>query len=127
MRLYQPESSSHTAAARLFRSAVGEGLRTIAFTKSRRVTELLHTWVIEAEPQLASRVSSYRAGFLPEERREIERRLFSGELTGVISTSALEMGIDVGGLDVCIYRIRAVRRRPGSARAAGVHEKRSSR
>jgi len=102
VQLYQPDGSSYTMAARLFRASVGRGLRTIAFTKARRVTELLHTWVTQAEPALGPKVSSYRAGFLPEERREIERRLFSGDLVGVISTSALEMGIDVGGLDVCI-------------------------
>jgi DEAD/DEAH box helicase domain-containing protein len=100
--LLRPEASPYTLAARLFRLAVGMGLRTIAFTKARRTTELLHAWVVEAEPRLAGRISSYRAGFLAEERREIERRLFSGELLGVISTSALEMGIDVGQLDVCI-------------------------
>ena len=100
--LFRPEGSPYTLAARLFRLAVGLGLRTIAFTKSRVVTELMHTWITEAEPALAPRISSYRAGFLAEERREIEGRLFSGELLGVISTSALEMGIDVGGLDVCI-------------------------
>jgi DEAD/DEAH box helicase domain-containing protein len=100
--LLNPGGSPYTAAARLFRLAVARGLRTIAFTKARRVTELLHAWIQSAEPALAKRISSYRAGFLPEERREIERRLFSGELAGVISTSALEMGIDVGGLDVCI-------------------------
>jgi DEAD/DEAH box helicase domain-containing protein len=100
--LFQPDGSPYTTAARLFRLAVGLGLRTIAFTKARRVTELMHAWVVEAEPALANRVSSYRSGFLPEERREIERKLFSGELAGVISTSALEMGIDVGGLDVCL-------------------------
>ncbi len=94
--------SPYTMAAKLFRLAIREGLRTIAFTKARRITELMHTWVTQTEPALASRVSSYRSGFLPEERREIERRLFRGELAGVISTSALEMGIDVGGLDVCI-------------------------
>ncbi len=100
--LFRPRASPYTLAARLFRLAVGLGLRTIAFTKARVITELMHTWVVEAEPGLARRVSSYRAGFLPEERREIEQRLFSGDLLGVISTSALEMGIDVGGLDVCI-------------------------
>ena len=100
--LLNPGGSPYTAAARLFRMAVGRGLRTIAFTKARRVTELLHAWIQSAEPALARRISSYRAGFLPEERREIERRLFDGELLGVISTSALELGIDVGGLDVCI-------------------------
>jgi DEAD/DEAH box helicase domain-containing protein len=62
----------------------------------------MHTWIVEADPGLRDRISSYRAGFLPEERREIESRLFSGELLGVISTSALEMGIDVGQLDVCL-------------------------
>ncbi len=100
--LFQPRSSPYTLAAQLFRQSVGLGLRTIAFTKARVITELMHTWVTEAEPELAPVVSSYRAGFLPQERREIEARLFSGELRGVISTSALEMGIDVGGLDVCI-------------------------
>ncbi len=100
--LFRPRASPYTLAARLFRLAVSQGLRTIAFTKARVVTELIHTWVVEADPGLASRVSSYRAGFLPEERREVERRLFDGELLGVISTSALEMGIDVGGLDVCL-------------------------
>ena len=49
-----------------------------------------------------NKISSYRAGFLPEERREIEQQLVCGKLLGVISTSALEMGIDIGGLDVCI-------------------------
>jgi DEAD/DEAH box helicase domain-containing protein len=100
--LLNPAGSPYTAAARLFRLATGLGLRTIAFTKARRVTELIHQWVVEAEPALRGRISSYRAGFLPEERREIERGLFSGELVGVISTSALELGIDVGGLDVCL-------------------------
>jgi DEAD/DEAH box helicase domain-containing protein len=101
--LFNPVGSSpYTAAARLFRHALRSGLRTIAFTKARRVTELMHQWIAAAEPRLAPRISSYRAGFLPEERREIERRLFTGELAGVISTSALELGIDVGGLDVCI-------------------------
>jgi DEAD/DEAH box helicase domain-containing protein len=101
--LFNPVGTSpYTAAARLFRHALSSGLRTIAFTKARRVTELMHQWIAAAEPALAPRISSYRAGFLPEERREIERRLFTGELAGVISTSALELGIDVGGLDVCI-------------------------
>ena len=100
--LLNPEGSPYTAAARLFRLSVELGLRTIAFTKARKITELMHTWIVEAAPELRDRISSYRSGFLPEERREIEARLFSGELLGVVSTSALEMGIDVGGLDVCI-------------------------
>lgn len=100
--LLNPKASPYTTAAKLFRNAVRAGLRTIAFTKARRVTELMHSWVVDAEPELGDRITSYRAGFLAAERREIEQRLFSGDLVGVISTSALEMGIDVGGLDVCI-------------------------
>ncbi len=100
--LLNPTGSPYTTAARLFRLAVGRGLRTIAFTKARSVTELMFQWIVEAEPELRPRISAYRAGFLPEERREIEARLFEGDLLGVISTSALEMGIDVGHLDVCI-------------------------
>jgi len=114
----EPDASAHTTAARLFRHCIRAGLRTIAFTQSRRTTELMHRWIVEAEPQLSHRVSSYRSGFLPEERREIERRLFEGDLLGVVSTSALEMGIDVGGLDACILvgypgSILATRQRAG--------------
>ena len=115
---FSPDISPYTLAARLFRHCVTNGLRTIAFTQSRRITELMHTWILEAAPELASRVSSYRSGFLPEERRTIEERLFRGELGGVISTSALELGIDVGGLDVCLLvgypgSILATRQRAG--------------
>lgn len=94
--------SPYTLATRVVAQAVLEGRRTIAFTKARRITELMHRWIREAHPELASRVTSYRSGYLPEERRKIEQRLFSGQLGGVISTSALEAGIDVGGLDVCV-------------------------
>ncbi|MBI5491831.1 MAG: DEAD/DEAH box helicase [Deltaproteobacteria bacterium] len=97
-----PEVSPYTVATRLFTSSVRAGFKTIAFTKARKITELMHAWVKETSPDLVPRISSYRAGFLPEERREIERKLFSGELSGVISTSALELGVDIGGLDVCI-------------------------
>ncbi len=97
-----PGTSPNTAATKLFISSVRAGFKTIAFTKARKTTELMHTWVKEGAPDVARSISSYRAGFLPEERREIERKLFSGELAGVISTSALELGVDIGGLDVCV-------------------------
>src|SRR5262249_28688497 len=58
--------------------------------------------LLQGSPRHAARVSAYRSGYLPEERREIERRLFGGSLQGVISTSALELGVDIGGLDVCL-------------------------
>jgi DEAD/DEAH box helicase domain-containing protein len=94
--------SPYTTAVRVVAEAARAGGRTIAFTKARRVTELLHTWLAQEAPDLARRVAPYRAGYLPEERRAIEKRLFSGELLAVLSTSALELGIDVGGLDVCV-------------------------
>jgi DEAD/DEAH box helicase domain-containing protein len=100
--LFRPVASPYTAALQLFVRFLKAGLKTIVFTKARRITELLYSWLRREEPALAPRVASYRAGFLPEERRRIEKSLFDGRLDGVISTSALEMGIDVGGLDACI-------------------------
>jgi len=100
--LINPLESPYTEATRLFIYLVKSGLRTIAFTKARKVTELIYRWVIEREPSLKDKVSAYRAGFLPGERRDIEQRLFRGDMLGVITTSALELGIDIGGLDACI-------------------------
>ena len=97
-----PTASPYTLAAKLFLECLDGGFRALAFTQARKITELLHAWVLKDRPDLRGRVSSYRAGFLPEERREIEAKLVSGELLGVISTSALELGIDIGGLDVCL-------------------------
>ena len=97
-----PILSPYTVAARFFAKALESGLKTIVFTRARKITELITTWVLQEAPHLRGRISSYRAGFLAEERREIEAKLFSGAMDGVISTSALEMGIDVGGLDLCI-------------------------
>ncbi len=97
-----PDSSAGITSALLFIRCLQKGYRTIVFTQSRKVTELIHMWVSQMAPELQNRVSSYRAGFLPEERRVIERDMSCGRLLGVISTSALEMGIDMGGLDVCI-------------------------
>jgi DEAD/DEAH box helicase domain-containing protein len=98
----EAQSSLTSAAAKLLIQALDAGLKTLVFTKSRISTEVIHRILIETRPDLAPMVSSYRAGFLPEERREIEHRMAAGELRGVVSTSALELGIDIGGLDVCI-------------------------
>jgi DEAD/DEAH box helicase domain-containing protein len=97
-----PIESPYTEATRLFIRCLNAGLRTIVFTKARKITELIYSWSINHAPELVDKISPYRAGFLPRERREIEQRLFSGELLGVISTSALELGVDIGGLDCCI-------------------------
>jgi len=97
-----PLSSTAFTATQFFIQCLRAGLRTITFTQSRKLTELINMWAKQLAPEFKDKVSSYRAGFLPEERRIIEGRLASGDLLGVISTSALELGIDIGYLDVCI-------------------------
>jgi len=100
-----PPGSPATAAVNLLRAALARELRTIVYTQSRKMTELIAMWLSEKSGKdgvNASRVSAYRSGFLPEERREIEARMTSGELLAVVSTSALELGIDIGGLDLCV-------------------------
>ena len=100
--LLNPEDSPLAFAATLFARCLHAGIKTIVFCKSRRATELLYSWTVERHPDLRDVTSAYRSGYLPEERREIEAALFGGALRGVVSTSALEMGIDVGGLDAAI-------------------------
>ncbi|MFQ5527382.1 MAG: DEAD/DEAH box helicase [Thermoanaerobaculia bacterium] len=100
--LFRPDASPYTLSLQLLQRFLKEGLKTIVFTKARRVTELLYSWLRQQDRMQADRVASYRSGFLPEERRRIEHDLASGVLDGVISTSALEMGVDIGGLDACI-------------------------
>ena len=99
--LNPPQSANYTAT-KLFIRCIERGFRTIVFTQSRKVTELMHLWASQMAPDFGSKISSYRAGFMPEERRGIEQKLASGRLLGVISTSALEMGIDIGFLDICL-------------------------
>jgi DEAD/DEAH box helicase domain-containing protein len=90
-------------AARLLADLVSRGLRTICFAKSRRAAELIHRFTSDrVGGELAARLSPYRAGYTPAQRREIERRLMEGELLGVTATDALELGIDVGLLDCAI-------------------------
>ncbi len=97
--------SANLEAADLMVELVKAHVRTIVFVLARRVAELVLRYAREGLAEyedLAERVMSYRGGYLPEERREIERRLFEGELLGVISTTALEVGIDIGGLDSAV-------------------------
>lgn len=100
--LLNPWDSAAYTASQLLEASVKRGLRTIVYTQSRKMTELINLWTQPKLGELQGRLSSYRAGFLPEERRDIEQKLSSGELLGVISTSALELGIDIGDLDLCI-------------------------
>jgi len=83
-----------------------EGVRTLAFVRSRRGAEIVARAVrrqlAEVDPTLVDRVASYRAGYLPEERREIEAALQSGRLLAVAATNALELGVDISGLDAVL-------------------------
>src|SRR4029450_6025826 len=88
-------------AARLQAELVSRGLRTLTFAKSRKAAELIHRFTAERLGD-DSRLSPYRAGYTPAQRREIERRLLEGDLLGVSATNALELGIDVGLLDAVI-------------------------
>ena len=102
-----PVRRSATAeTADLLADLVVESARTIAFVRSRRGAESValgaRRALAEAAPELVDRVAAYRAGYLPEERRELERRLQSGALTGVAATNALELGLDVSGLDAVV-------------------------
>lgn len=90
-------------ASRLLAALASRELRTICFAKSRRAAEVVHRSAVErVDASTAERLAPYRAGYTPEQRREIERRLVEGELLGVTATDALELGIDIGLLDCAI-------------------------
>jgi len=99
--------SAATDAAGLLADLVERGARTLAFVRSRRSAEsvaeqarrILHD---RGRDDLVRRVDSYRGGYLPEERRELERALSAGDLLGVATTNALELGIDIAGLDAVV-------------------------
>ncbi len=99
-------SGANAETAELLARFVRDGRPTLAFTRSRRGAELVAAQArrrLQADdPAMAGRVAAYRAGYLPEERRELERRLGDGSLLGVAATNALELGIDVGGLDAVV-------------------------
>ena len=90
----------------LFGRLLQERVRTLAFVRTRRQVELMYLSVrnqlAEAAPELVNRIRPYRGSYLPEERRAIERALFNGELLGVTSTNALELGVDIGDLDATV-------------------------
>jgi DEAD/DEAH box helicase domain-containing protein len=98
--------SANTEATLLLTALVRAGIRSIVFARARVVAELLLRYAQQAlrgeSPRLAEAIASYRAGYTPAQRREIERRLFGGELLAVTSTNALELGVDVGGLDAAV-------------------------
>jgi len=98
--------SANVETTGLLADLVAAEIRTLAFTKARKIAELLlryaRTRLDAHDRDLSTRIAAYRAGYTPEDRRQIEARLFRGDLLGVVSTNALELGVDVGGLDVAI-------------------------
>lgn len=96
-------TSAHSDSAAIAAQLVRAGLRTLVFCRSRRATELVAAQIrSQLSPDSSERVRSYRAGYLAEERREIEDDLFGGRLDCVVATNALELGVDIGGLDAVV-------------------------
>jgi DEAD/DEAH box helicase domain-containing protein len=110
--LYNPfydgiaERSAHQETKDLLLSCIRENLQTLCFTGSRKMAELVTLWAREdarhVSNRLAETISAYRAGYLPEERRALEHQLKTGVMKGIVSTNALELGIDIGSLDAVI-------------------------
>jgi DEAD/DEAH box helicase domain-containing protein len=98
--------SANVETAELMTRFARSGHQTLAFTRSRRsaevVAQIARRRMADAAPELANRVAAYRAGYLPEERRALESDITNGRLLGIAATNALELGIDVGGLDAVI-------------------------
>lgn len=95
--------SSSSEATFLFTELIRNNIRSLVFTRTRKLTELIYIYTREKlGPSLGSLVKPYRAGYLPEDRRHIERELFNGHLLGVVATTALELGIDIGDLEATV-------------------------
>jgi DEAD/DEAH box helicase domain-containing protein len=121
-------SGANAETAMLLSRFVRDNRPTLAFTRSRRGAELVAAQAKRRlqvdNPDAASRVAAYRAGYLPEERRQLEKRLTDGSLLGVAATNALELGIDVGGLDAVVLNgfpgtLASMRQQAGRAGRTG--------
>lgn len=98
--------SASSEATHLMTELISHGIRSLAFARTRKLVELIYMYVrqqlLARAPDLADRVEPYRAGYLAEDRREIERKLFHGHLLGAVATNALELGVDIGELEATI-------------------------
>jgi len=95
--------SSNSEAAFLLEELVQKEIRSLVFASTRKLTELIYIYTQEQlPPSLRDKISPYRAGYLPEDRRRIERQFFEGELLGLVATTALELGINIGDLDATV-------------------------
>ena len=98
--------SANSEATYLLTELVSRNIRPLTFAHTRRLTELIYNYsrqrLAEVSPTLAKQIKPYRAGYLPQERRRIEQELFTGQLLGVVATTALELGIDIGDLEATV-------------------------
>ena len=98
--------STNSEAALILSELMISRVRTLAFVRSRRMAELLYVYVRdqlqESDPAIVDRLAPYRASYLAEDRRNIERQLFEGRLLGLTTTNAMELGVDIGDLDATI-------------------------
>ncbi|RVW01010.1 DEAD/DEAH box helicase [Rhodococcus spongiicola] len=98
--------SAGSEASRIMADLLVEGARTLTFVRSRRAAELAalgaRRILSEIEPDLAERVAAYRAGYLAEDRRDLEASIADGRLLGAATTNALELGVDIAGLDAVV-------------------------
>jgi DEAD/DEAH box helicase domain-containing protein len=98
-------ASARSQTTHIAKWAVNQGLKSIVFAQSRLLVEVLTKYLKDAfdhDPRYPARIAAYRGGYLPTERRTMERRLREGEIDCVVSTSALELGMDIGSLDLAI-------------------------
>ncbi len=98
-------ASARSQSNRIARLAIKAGLKTLVFAASRTMVEVLTKYlkdVFDHDPRKPARIRAYRGGYLPSERRVIEREMRAGQVAGIVSTSALELGVDIGSLDVVV-------------------------
>jgi DEAD/DEAH box helicase domain-containing protein len=95
--------SSNSEAVFILTELIRKGIRSLVFTRTRKLTELIYIYTRkQLGSSLGQLIKPYRAGYLPEDRRQIERELFGGHLLGVVATTALELGVDIGDLEATV-------------------------
>jgi DEAD/DEAH box helicase domain-containing protein len=98
-------ASARSQSNRIARLAIRAGLKTLVFAQSRTMVEVLTKYlkdVFDNDPRKPARIRAYRGGYLPTERRDAEKAMRDGRIDGIVSTSALELGVDIGSLDVVV-------------------------
>ncbi len=98
-------ASARSQSTRIARMAIKAGLKTLIFAQSRTMVEVLTKYlkdVFDHDPRKPPRIRAYRGGYLPTERRDAERAMRAGRIDGIVTTSALELGVDIGSLDVVL-------------------------